>query len=101
MTLFEGPTSFLQLAGYIGFGTVVIAMCAALVRVVIGPSLADRVLALDLMGLLSVSLIALYAIASAQSLYLDAAIALALISFLGTVAFARFIEWRGEEHDHA
>ena len=101
MTLFEGPASFLQLAGYIGFGTVVIAMCAALVRVVIGPSLADRVLALDLMGLLSVSLIALYAIASAQSLYLDAAIALALISFLGTVAFARFIEWRGEERDHA
>jgi multicomponent Na+:H+ antiporter subunit F len=101
MTLFEGPASFLQLTGYIGFGAVTLAMCAAFVRVVIGPSLPDRVLALDLIGLLSVSLIALYAIASGQSLFLDAAIALALISFLGTVAFSRFIEWRGEEKDHA
>jgi multicomponent Na+:H+ antiporter subunit F len=101
VTLFDAPAGFLQLAAYIGFGAVTLGMCAALVRVVIGPTLPDRVLALDLIGLLSVSLIALYAIASGQSLYLDAAIALALISFLGTVAFARFIEWRGEEQRDA
>jgi multicomponent Na+:H+ antiporter subunit F len=99
MTLFDGPPSFLQVSGYVAFGAVTLAMGAAFLRVVIGPSLPDRVLALDLIGLLSVSLIALYAIASGQSLYLDAAIALALISFLGTVAFSRFIEWRAGEKD--
>jgi multicomponent Na+:H+ antiporter subunit F len=50
------------------------------------------VLALDMIGLLSVSFIAVVAIASHQAVLLDAAIALALVSFLGTVAFARFIE---------
>ncbi len=99
MTLFDGPVSFLQVSAYVGFGGVTIAICAAFVRVVVGPSMPDRVLALDLIGLLSVSLIGLYAIASGESLFLDAAIALALISFLGTVAFSRFIEWRGEEPD--
>jgi multicomponent Na+:H+ antiporter subunit F len=96
VTLFDAPGSFLQIAAYAGFAGITLAIVAAFVRVVVGPSLADRVLALDLIGLLSVSLIALYAIASGQSLFLDAAIALALISFLGTVAFSRFIEWRGE-----
>lgn len=95
MTLFEAGPSFLQVAVMIAMGAVVVAIGCALVRVVRGPSLPDRVLALDLIGLLSVSLIALYAMASTVSLFLDAAIALALISFLGTVAFARFIEWRG------
>ena len=99
MTLFEGPATFLQLSAYVAFGAVTVAICSAFVRVVIGPSLPDRVLALDLIGLLSVSLIALYAVASGVSLFLDAAIALALISFLGTVAFSRFIEWRGEGRD--
>ena len=60
-----------------------------------GPGLPDRALALDLIGLLSVSFIAVVAIASQQAVLLDAAIALALVSFLGTVAFARFIERRG------
>jgi multicomponent Na+:H+ antiporter subunit F len=99
VTLLEGPPSFLQLCAFIAFGGITVAMVAAFYRVVAGPSLPDRVVALDLIGLLSVSMIALYAVASGQSLYLDAAIALALISFLGTVAFARFIEWRGEERD--
>ncbi len=94
MSLLEGPLSLLQVAAYIAFAATTLALVAAFVRVVIGPSLADRVLALDMIGLVSVSIIAAYAIASGQALFLDAAIALALIAFLGTVAFARFIEWR-------
>jgi multicomponent Na+:H+ antiporter subunit F len=99
MILFEGPPSFLQVSTLIGFAAVMVALAGAALRVFVGPTLPDRVLALDLIGLLSVSVIALYAIGSGQPLYLDAAIALALISFLGTVAFARFIEWRGRDHD--
>ncbi len=100
MTLLEGPASLLQVAAYLAFGATMLALVAAFVRVVIGPSLSDRVLALDVIGLVSVSVIATYAIASGQGLYLDAAIALALVAFLGTVAFARFIEGRrGSRHE--
>jgi multicomponent Na+:H+ antiporter subunit F len=100
VTLLEGPLSLLQAAAYVAFGATSLAWLAAFVRVVIGPSLSDRVLALDMIGLVSVSVVATYAIASGEGLYLDAAIALALIAFLGTVAFARFIEWRrGSRHE--
>ncbi len=94
MSELGGATGVLQLAVLVAFAATALALVAAFVRVVTGPSLADRVLALDMIGLVSVSIIAAYAIASGQALFLDAAIALALIAFLGTVAFSRFIEWR-------
>ena len=95
MTLFEGPLSFLSVATYLAIIAIVASVAAAAVRVLRGPSDPDRVLALDMIGLLSVSFIAVVAVASQQAVLLDAAIALALVSFLGTVAFARFIERRG------
>ena len=94
MILFEGPVSFLSVATYAAIVVIVASIAAAAVRVLRGPSLPDRVLALDMIGLLSVSFIAVVAVASHQAVLLDAAIALALVSFLGTVAFARFIERR-------
>jgi len=77
------------------FGLLTAALFVALGRLVRGPSLPARVVALDLMGTLAVGLIAVQAVTSGQSVLLDVAIALALIGFLGTVAFARFIE-KGE-----
>jgi len=59
------------------------------------PSLPMRVVALDLMATLAVGLIATYAVAARQPIFLDVAVVLGLISFLGTVAFAYFIE-KGE-----
>lgn len=64
----------------------------ALVRLMRGPSSADRVVALDLMSSLAIGSIATYVIAAEQPVYLDVAIALALLAFLGTVAFARYLE---------
>lgn len=52
----------------------------------------DRIVALDLMGSLSIGLITLYAVASEKPLFLDAAMVLALLAFLGTTAFARYLE---------
>jgi multicomponent Na+:H+ antiporter subunit F len=97
MILFEAAPSFLGFATYAAIIAIVASVAAATARVLRGPSLPDRVLALDMIGLLSVSFIAVVAIASHQEVLLDAAIALALVSFLGTVAFARFIERRSEE----
>jgi len=51
--------------------------------------------ALDLLTLLAVGVIGLFAIREGQPGFLNAAIALALVAFLGTVAYARFLERRG------
>lgn len=64
-------------------------------RVVLGPSLPDRVVALDLMATFIIAISAAYSIASGQPSYLDAAVVLALITFLGTVAFAYYLHKRG------
>lgn len=69
-----------------------IALLLAFVRLAIGPSVADRVVALDLIGILSVGMIILYSVRTGLPVFLDAAIALALVSFAGTIAFARYIE---------
>ncbi|MBM3135301.1 MAG: cation:proton antiporter [Chloroflexi bacterium] len=69
-----------------------LAVVLAFVRLVRGPSLPDRVVALDLIATLVMGIIAVYAIARNQPVLLDVAIVLALLSFLGTVAFARYLE---------
>jgi len=71
-----------------------VAVILAFVRLVRGPSLPDRVVALDLMSTLGIGIIATYAIATEQPVFLDVASVLALITFLGTVAFAYYLEQR-------
>ena len=72
-----------------------VSLLLAFVRLARGPSLPDRVIALDLISVLAAAITATYAIAAGQAVFLDVAIVLALISFLGTVAFARFVERQG------
>ena len=74
-----------------------VALCGAslaftFVRLVRGPTLADRVVALDLITMILVVLLTLFALVVHDGAYLDAAIALALVGFLATVAFARYID---------
>ena len=64
------------------------------IRLVRGPSLPDRVVALDLMTMLGIGMAAIHAIATGQRVFLDVAMILALLSFLSTVAFAYYIERR-------
>lgn len=74
------------------FGLLVVSMFLALVRLVRGPSLPDRVVALDLIAITAVGLIGVYTVSTNQPIYIDEAMVLALIAFLGTSAFAHFIE---------
>lgn len=64
----------------------------ALARLVMGPSLPDRVVALDMMTISIVAICGLAAIHFRQAAFLDVALALALVGFLATVALARFAE---------
>lgn len=73
------------------------AVILAFVRLVRGPSVPDRVVALDLIAVLVVSIVATYNIATNQPVLFDAAIVLALVAFLGTVAFARYVEGNGHD----
>ena len=68
-----------------------VALLLSVVRIVIGPTLADRVLALDLMTVIAMGFVGTIATRTGLMLYLDIAIALALLGFLATVALARYI----------
>ena len=65
------------------------------VRLAKGPTLPDRVIAIDLIGVLLVCLLVIMAGLTAQQAFLDVAMVVALISFVGTVAYARYIEREG------
>lgn len=70
------------------------AMSLGFIRLIRGPSAPDRVVALDLIATVAVGGLAAYAVAYEQPVFLDIAISLALITFVGTVGFASFIERR-------
>ena len=72
-----------------------IALLAAFIRLVTGPTLPDRIVAMDLLGVLVVGLIVVLAGWSGVRATLDAAIVIALVGFLGTVAYATYVE-RGD-----
>ena len=86
-----------ELASGLALALVGLAMFLAFVRLLRGPTLPDRVVALDLMGVLAVGMLAAYAVATDQPVLLDPAAVLALVGFLGTVAFARYLARRGRD----
>jgi multicomponent Na+:H+ antiporter subunit F len=72
----------------------VVSFILALARLLRGPTLADRVVALDMLGIIAIALLAMYALATRQPAFVDVAVVVGLIGFLGTVAFARYVERR-------
>jgi multicomponent Na+:H+ antiporter subunit F len=88
----EGPVG---VAANIVLAMLVVSAFLVFIRLVRGPTLPDRAIALDLIGTVVVSLIAVYAIVTDEPVFVDVAIVLALVMFLGTVAFARYLERRG------
>jgi multicomponent Na+:H+ antiporter subunit F len=69
-----------------------IAAVLTFLRLLVGPTVPDRVIAIDLIGVLIVCALVVSAGATADQAYLDVAIVLALISFVGTIAYARYVE---------
>lgn len=76
------------------FPILILGVVFAFIRLVRGPSLPDRVIALDILSILGIGIIATHAITTDQPVFLDVAGVLALVSFLGTVAFAAYVERR-------
>ncbi len=84
--------AFLDNAGLWLLGFLGLALVLAFVRLLRGPNLPDRVVALDLMTTIGVAVCGVYAVTMDKLLYLDVAIVMALITFVGTVALARYLE---------
>ncbi|MCW4148164.1 monovalent cation/H+ antiporter complex subunit F [Vreelandella janggokensis] len=76
-----------------------LALCLAFVRLFKGPSLPDRVVALELFSSILVGTIGLVAIATDVASLLDVAIVMALMAFMAAIGFARFLERGGPRDD--
>ncbi|MEW6152401.1 MAG: monovalent cation/H+ antiporter complex subunit F [Actinomycetota bacterium] len=79
----------------VAFAILAVAVFLCLARLVRGPSLADRIVALDTVLVLIVSGIAVGAARTGSGVFLDVLVVTALLGFVGTVNVARFIERRG------
>lgn len=73
------------------------AFFISLIRVALGPTLPDRVVAVDLIGISAVCLMVVSAAGNKEPAFLDAAVVISLLGFLGTVAYARYIERRRKD----
>ena len=68
-----------------------LAFLLAFIRLVLGPSLADRVVAFDVMTISGMGFIVVYAVSTDQSIFLDVVSVVALMAFLATLAFAYYL----------
>jgi multicomponent Na+:H+ antiporter subunit F len=69
-----------------------VAIAITLIRMIIGPSLPDRVLALDVIGVQLVSALAIISIILGTQAFLEVILVLAVLAFIGTIAFSKHIE---------
>jgi multisubunit Na+/H+ antiporter MnhF subunit len=86
-----GP-QFLELAIYGAQILVILSIMLGFIRLALGPSLPDRIIALDMMTVSIAAFCAIFAIERDNSMFLDIVVVLGLVGFLATVAMARFSE---------
>jgi multicomponent Na+:H+ antiporter subunit F len=70
----------------------IVSLVLVLIRFLRGPDIPDRIVAFDLLAVILMGFIIILSIIDYQAVYLDVAIIMALISFLGTVAYAKYLE---------
>lgn len=86
--------SFLELTLSISMLVLSISIVITLIRFIMGPTLPDRVISLELIALTIIAIIALYSMITEESVFIDIAVIISLISFLGTIAFSYYLERR-------
>ena len=74
------------------FGVVTVAVILALIRAIRGPTSPDRVVAVDIMVTITVALMVLLALFFRRRIYLDVALIYAVLSFVGVIAVARYLD---------
>ena len=89
------PQDILSAATSFALFVMAIALLLTVWRALKGPTLPDRIIALDMLVAIAIGFIAALALKTGFYLYVDIAISLGLVGFLATVAFARFVLSRG------
>ncbi len=87
----NAATEFMDIAFKITFVGIVVAQIMSMIRLVIGPSVGDRILALDTMVVNAIGLIVLLGIAQGTRIYFEVTLIIAMLGFVSTVAYARFV----------
>ncbi|MEQ9411765.1 MAG: monovalent cation/H+ antiporter complex subunit F [Fuerstiella sp.] len=90
--LLVASTGWVNLAAQTSLVALVIALGFAFLRLVLGPSLPDRVVALDLVATLLVGLIAVSAVETGDVIFLRVAMVVALFNFIGTIGFCWYLQ---------
>ena len=85
-------TPFLVNVAWIAGAVLAAGMVLSFIRLVQGPTLADRVVAVDALATMAIGALVLIAVVTGQGLLLDIALAIALVVFLGTIAMAMTVE---------
>lgn len=93
------PVFFYTDLPHIGFAAralyiLMLAACLCLYRVLRGPTAADRIVAIDILGILIVGLCAVLTVSTGRSWYIDIGIAWALQSFIASLALSKYLEGR-------
>ncbi len=84
----------LYFAVFFSFTALTIALFAGLYRLLTGPTLPDRMVVMDLVASLVIGLIITYIMLTGQTVLLNVAVIIALLVFMGTIAFAKFLTRR-------
>jgi len=71
---------------------VFLGVLLGVLRLILGPTVIDRIAAIDMLTIISISLIALYALVADRFIYLDAALVYGVLSFLAVLAVARHLD---------
>lgn len=79
------------------YSILALALLFSVLRLLRGPSVADRIVALELVASVTVGIIAAYAVFERVEAALDVALVLALTGFLAAIALSRYLERRGDE----
>ena len=79
----------------IGLGVLVVVSYMCLYRIGCGPTAPDRTVAIDILGVILVGFCALLSLLTGRDFYMSVAIAWALLSFIGTIALAKYLEGKG------
>lgn len=88
--------SMTQIVASVSLPVLLLSVLIAVLRLLIGPRAADRILALDLMSLLVVGIAAAHALLTDDMVYLDVTVVAIMVTFLATIAFSRYIVRRFE-----
>ncbi|MDX9942558.1 MAG: monovalent cation/H+ antiporter complex subunit F [Bacteroidales bacterium] len=86
----------LNLAVNLSFASLTISLFAGLYRLLTGPTLPDRMVVMDLIASLVIGLILTYIMLTGQTVFLNVAVVIALLVFMGNIAFAKYLKRRIE-----